>query len=123
MPTACIQVQRGGSGQVSLTQPCSPAEAECTAACNDEVFPDLVSAAGCRECGLNSKLFTNEEYASVDVAVIGNYTRRSMLIGTTQATLGVMTRQLLLDQGLQASRWLGSGSSWGWGAGRPPSAD
>eukprot|EP00891_Asterochloris_glomerata_P002164 jgi/Astpho2/2164/fgenesh1_pg.00040_%23_20_t len=70
------------------------AKAECTAACNDEVFPDLVSAAGCRECGLNTKLFTNEEYASVDVAVIGNYTRRSMLIGTTQATLGVSAFQV-----------------------------
>ena len=92
-------------------------------ACNDEVFPDLVSAAGCRECGLKTKLFTKEEYASVDVAVVANYTRRSLLIGTTQATLGAMTRQLLLDQGVQASCWLGLESSWGFGAGWPRSAD
>ena len=92
-------------------------------ACNDEVFPDLVSAAGCRDCGLKAKLFTKEEYASVDVAVVTNYTRRSMLLGTTQATLGVMTRQLLLDQGVEASWWPGLGSSWGFGAGWPRFAD
>ena len=111
-----LQRSQWPSPPVAALLPCFPAEAECTTACNDEVFPDLVSAAGCRECGLKSKLFPKEEYASVDVAVVANYTRRSMLLGTTQATLGVMTRQLLLDQGVQASCWLGLGSSWGFGA-------
>lgn len=73
----------------------------CKDECRLEIFPKLDNGDACRLCGQQNHVWQNKAYAGLDVKASVNYTRDSMLIGTTVATFARDASKGLQAEGLQ----------------------
>ena len=67
------------------------------------VFPDIGNGDACRTCGQQHAIWQNKAYAGLDMNISSNYTRHSMLIGTTMTSFAREASNTLHADGLQVS--------------------
>ena len=72
----------------------------CQKECSLEVFPDIDNGDACQACGRANSYWQDKNFAALDLKVTVNYTRESMLIGTTMTTFARDITTMLHSKGV-----------------------
>ena len=72
----------------------------CKEECFLEVFPDIDNGDACQACGRTNNYWQDKNLAALDLNVTVNYTRESMLIGTTMTTFARDITTMLHSKGV-----------------------
>lgn len=72
----------------------------CKEDCSLEVFPNIDNGDACQACGNANKYWQDSNLAALDLNVTVNYTRQSMLIGTTMTTFARDITTMLHSKGV-----------------------
>lgn len=72
----------------------------CKRECSLEVFPDIDNGDACQACGRANPYWQDKNFAALDLKVTVNYTRESMLIGTTMTTFARDITTMLHSKGV-----------------------
>ena len=72
----------------------------CKEECSLEVFPNIDNGDGCQACGRANSYWQDRNLAALDLNVTMNYTRESMLIGTTMTTFARDITTMLHSKGV-----------------------
>lgn len=79
----------------------------CTGPCKEEcklqIYPTIANGDACRVCGEQHAIWHNKSYAGLDLVSVVNYTRHSMLIGTTITTFARDVTKALHSAGIPVS--------------------
>ena len=83
-----------------------PLAGPCREECSLNVYPQVADVSACQRCGQSQTVWHNKDYASLDLTVIKNYTRDSMLVGTAMTTIARSVTKSLQSNGLKVCKLL-----------------
>ena len=96
LPTSILPIVPALADSASLSQ-CTGL---CKEECSLEVFPNIDNGDACQACGGANSYWQDKNLAALDLNVTVNYTRDSMLIGTTMTTFARDITTMLHSKGV-----------------------